>query len=110
MNIIKKGIKMKNLLIVVIIIVLFGCACKKRVPIERVHYCMELKLIDGSIVKDTFYLPETMEFEIEFHDGGYFLTQTSQSWFETYNTGVVSTPPRLVRVAVIDYKIENIIP
>lgn len=76
---------MKKILILIIAIFLtstFGC--EPRSEKLKADYCMEIKLIDGTITQDTFNVIKGSKFEISHYRGAYGLKLTTETLFELY--------------------------
>lgn len=81
---------MKKILLILVILSLSSCKIKK------VKYCFELTMVTGNKVTECYYLDEDAKCWIGEHRGSYMLKCTG------FNTG---TGGRIIRSAVIDYKI-----
>lgn len=90
---------MKKLFIIAlvsIIIASFTTSCYNPKSVRIVKYHMELKLIDGTIVSDTFELCDDCTFKICVIDGAYALCVEEYGYIKS------------LRGAVIDYKVIDV--
>jgi len=92
------------------VVVLIGCSQPKKQSKPIAKYCMELKLVDGTMIKDTFNLIVGTEFEIGQYKGAYGLGITTDCYFKLYKYNYRLPGTGFLRFGIIDYRIDTIIP
>lgn len=101
--------KIISLIFLTIIIAGYSCSNEQKPVIPEVDYCLELKLVDGSLVLDTFKLLQGTELTIGTYKGGYGICVTTSCLFDLYGLGARIGDVGFLRFGVIDYKITDII-
>jgi len=106
--------KMKKIILIIVILMGLGfmsCLDKQHeIKPKSLRYCMELKLVDGSMIRDTFNLYEGTELAIGQYRRAYGLEITTSCLFNLYGYTYRSGDDGFLRFGVIDYKIVNKIP